>query len=125
MLLVGADRLGSAVDDSADHFRVSGARLALTAPPNIAAPDDEAQGDDDGKDGGKTGAETGPMEVDERKPVVGLVQVHVCRFVVDLVGDREICLIVEDERRGRSCSRGRCSLPLSNPFVLLSDLVVD
>ena len=44
---------------------MSGARLVLTAPPNVVAPDNEAQGDDDSEDGGKTGAETGPMEVNE------------------------------------------------------------
>ena len=99
MLLVGADCPGSAVDDSAEHFRVSGARLAVAATPDVAAPGDEAQGDEDGENGGKTGAETGPMEVNEGKPMVGLVQVYVCRLVVDFVGDREVCFIVEDEGR--------------------------
>ena len=47
MLLVGADRLGGAVDDSAEHFRVSGAGLALTAPPDVAASGDEPKGDQD------------------------------------------------------------------------------
>ena len=57
--------------------------------------------------------------------MVGLVQVHVRRFMVDLLGDREICFVVEDERRGLYRSGGGCSLPLSDPFVLFPDLVVD
>ena len=63
--------------------------------------------------------------VDERKAMVGLVQVHVCRLVIDLVGDGEICFIMEDEGRGLSCCGCRCPLPFGNPFILLSDLVVD
>ena len=63
------------MDDGAEQFRVPSAGLALTAAPNVAAPGDEAQGDDDGEDGGKAGAETGPMEVNEGKTMVGLVQV--------------------------------------------------
>ena len=31
--------------------------------------------------------------------MVGLVQVYVCRLVVDFVGDREVYFIVEDEGR--------------------------
>ena len=53
----------------------------------------------------------------------GLVQVDICKLMVDLVGNGEIGLIVEDERRGL-CSGGGCSLPLSDSFVLFPDLVV-
>ena len=51
LLLVGADCLRGAVDDSAEHFCVAGVRLALMASPNVAAPGNEGQRDDDGKDG--------------------------------------------------------------------------
>ena len=46
-------------------------------------------------------------------------------FVVDFVGYGEICFIVQDEGRGLCRSGGGCSLPLSDPFVLFPDLVVD
>ena len=52
-----------------------------------------------------------------------LVQVDVCRLTVDLVGNGEIGLIVEDERRGLSGGGGR-SFPLSELFVLFLNLVV-
>ena len=64
-----------------------GARLALTASPDVAASSDEGQRDDDGEDGRKTGAEASPMEIDEGKTVVELIQGDICRLMIDLVGD--------------------------------------
>ena len=65
LLLVRADGFRRAVDDSAEHLGVPGARLVLTASPDIAASSDEGQRDNDDEDGQKTGAEAGPMEIDE------------------------------------------------------------
>ena len=72
-----ADCFGGAVDDGAEQLGVLCVRLSLAADPDVTAPRDERQGDDDGEDGGEAGAEAGPMEVDKRETVVGLVQVHI------------------------------------------------
>ena len=96
-MLVGADRFRGAVDDSAEQLCVSGVRLARNAPPDVAAPGDEAQGDEDEEDGGEASAEAGPVEVDKGEPIVGLIQVDVRRLMVDLVGNGEIGLVVEEE----------------------------
>ena len=67
---MGADGLRCAMDDGAEHFGVPGARLALTASPDVTASGDEGQRDDDSEDGGKAGAEASSMEIDEGKTVV-------------------------------------------------------
>ena len=92
-------------------------------PPDVAAPGNEAQGDEDEEDGGEASAEAGPVEVNKGEPVVGLIQVDVHRLMVDLVGNGEIGIVVEVERRGL-CSECGCPLPLNESFVLFPDLVV-
>ena len=63
------------------------------------------------------------MEVDKRETVVGLVQVHVGGFVVDIVGDRKVCLIVENNGRGGGC-RGPPPFFQFCLFILFLDCIM-
>ena len=82
-----ADCFCHAMDDGVEELDVSRARLPLAAAPDIAEPCDERKGDNDGEDRRETGAEACPMQVDEGESVVRLVQVHIGRFVADVVSD--------------------------------------
>ena len=56
---------------------------------------------DDGEDRGQVGAKTCPMQVDEQEAMVGLIQGDIRGLVVDFIGDREVCLVVELHWWGR------------------------
>ena len=73
---------------------------------DIAAPGDERKGDDDGENGREAGAETCPVQIDERESMVGLIEVNIGRFVADVVGNRQVGLVMEDDWRRCGCSGG-------------------
>ena len=58
-----------------------------STPAEIATPSDEQSCQDNGTDGRQAGAEGRPMNVDEGKSIVGLVQADVTRLVGDAVVD--------------------------------------
>ena len=64
--------------------------LSLTAPPEVAAPGNEQACQHDDQDRGEAYAEGGPMNVDQREPVVRLVEANICGFmrlvVLDIKG---------------------------------------
>ena len=60
------------------------------------------------------------MQVDEREPMVQLVQMDIVGLV-DLVPNREVGFILEDDRWRGYCSGCRSSLPLFDKF-LVADL---
>ena len=101
-----------------------GPGLALATSPYITATCDECHRDDDGEDGRKAGAEASPVYVDIGKAMVGLVQGDIGGFVIDLVGDREVCFIMEHERWGLRGGGGRSPFPFGETFILESNLLV-
>ena len=91
------------MDDGAEELGVPSSRLSLAAASDIAAPGDECEGDDDSKNGREADAETCPVQVDERESVVGLIEVNIGGFVTDIVGNRQVGLVVEDDWRRCGC----------------------
>ena len=56
---------------------MTGAGLALTSPPEIAASRDEEACKEDDEDRGQTRGEGGPVDVDQTKSVIRLVKTNV------------------------------------------------
>ena len=83
------------------------------------------EGDEHGKYGGKARAEARPMDIDEAKSMVGLVQVDVAGFMVDFVVDGKVRIVLEEHGRGGSSCSGS-SLELAEGILLVTLLhVVD
>ena len=57
--------------------------------------------------------------------MVGLIQGDVSGFVVDLVGDREVRVVLEHHWWGWRCGGRRCSFPFGDALILESNFFVD
>ena len=60
---------------------MTGAGLALTSPPEIAAPRDKEARKEDDEDRGQARGEGGPVDVDQTESVIRLVEANVGRLV--------------------------------------------
>ena len=57
------------------------------------------------------------MYINEAESVVTLVQCDVVGLIGNLVGDAEVCIVVEHNGRGLSGGSGRSSLPLGDALL--------
>ena len=89
--------------ESVQEFRMVGMRLTLSTPAEVATSSDEQPCQDNGKDGRQAGAEGHPMDVDERKSIVGLFQADVTRLIGDTVVDGKAGVVFH-VNRGGDCS---------------------
>ena len=84
LTLVGSRTTRESTRGRQGRSRVAGdgvGRLALAAAPEVTAPGDKEACQHDGENGGEARAETGPVEVDQGKAIVGLIQRHFAGFI--------------------------------------------
>ena len=100
--------------------------MSLTAPPEVATPGNEQACQHDNKDRGEARAERGPVNIDQREPVVGLVEANVAGFVRLVVLDVEGGVIGHLDgwgRRGGDCLLGEVLLDQLLLVVLVDDVL--
>ena len=100
-------------DNVPEHLCVAGTGLPLTPSPEVAATGNEGEEDHHGQDGGQSCQKAGPVDVDERKAIIGLVDAGFLGVRRRVGVDREVRVVgTDDGRRGGGGSRGGCTLPL-------------
>ena len=83
-----------------------GTRLALTTAFEIAAGGDGEAHHDHGQDGGQSCGESCPVEINQGKAIVGLIQRDVCGRVGDLGLQTDLCVILGKDVGGLGSSGG-------------------
>ena len=101
--------------------------LALAATPEITAPGDKEDCQHDGENGGEACTKTGPVEVDQGKSVVGLIQRNFAGFIGDVAFKVEPGVILDIDDGELGCMPSRvpvlCEVFLNK--LLVFDVVDD